>query len=154
MNKSHYLFEIKRSLEANDWEYDSSVDDNVRARANGATFSMSDHIRAMVFALLSNRTPWKRIKRKEAQIDQLFDGYDAATIKTTDPELYIKGIRKEKCGNQNIKNQMTDLAYNIGVLEYLEEQYKFRLLQKGIRLQHSEEANKQNMLQCSHSLRR
>ena len=123
MNKSHYLFEIKRSLEANGWEYDSSVDDSVRARANGATFSMSDHIRAMVFALLSNRTPWKRIKRKEAQIDQLFDGYDAETIKTTAPEVYIKGIRKEKCGNQNIKKQMTDLAYNIGVLEYLEEQY-------------------------------
>lgn len=123
MNNSHYLFEIKKSLEANGWEYDSSVDDSVRARANGATFSMSDHIRAMVFALLSNRTPWKRIKRKEAEIDQLFDGYDAETIKNTDPEVYIKGIRKLKCGNQNIKKQMTDLAYNIRILEALAGEY-------------------------------
>ena len=45
---AHYLVEIKRSLEANGWVYDSTVDDNVRKRAEGATFSMSDHIRAMV----------------------------------------------------------------------------------------------------------
>ena len=89
---AHYLVEIKRSLEANGWVYDSTVDDNVRKRAEGATFSMSDHIRAMVFALLSNRTPWKRIKAKVEQIDELFDGYDAEVIKNTNPENYIQGI--------------------------------------------------------------
>ena len=120
---AHYLVEIKRSLEANGWVYDSTVDDNVRKRAEGATFSMSDHIRAMVFALLSNRTPWKRIKAKVEQIDELFDGYDAEVIKNTNPENYIQGIRKLKCGNQNIKNQMTDLSYNIRILEYLTNKY-------------------------------
>ena len=123
MDTQHYLYDLKRSLEAYGWVYDSTVDENVAARKAGHVFTMSEHIRAMVFALLSNRTPWKRIKSKVGKIDAIFNGYDPETIKNTAPEVYIAAIRKERCGNQNIKKQMEDLAYNIGVLEYLEKQY-------------------------------
>lgn len=123
MNAHHYLYDLKRSMEANGWVYDSTVDDTVALRNAGHTFTMSEHIRAMVFALLSNRTPWKRIKRKVEKIDEIFNGYNPETIKLTKPEVYTAAIRKERCGNQNIKKQMADLAYNIGVLEYLQTTY-------------------------------
>jgi len=123
MDKTHYLYDIKANLEANGWEYDSTVDDSVRARQNGKNFTLNEHIRAMIFALLSNRTPWKRIKKKIADVDAIFAGYDPETIKQTAPSEYVKAIRKIKCGNQNITNQMTDLADNIRVLQNLEAEY-------------------------------
>ncbi len=123
MELRHYLFDIKANLEANGWSYDTSVDDNVMARKSGKVFTINEHIRAMIFALLSNRTPWKRIKGKIPEIDAIFDNYDPAVIKATDPEEYISKIREIKCGNQSIKNQMYALAHNISVLERLGKQY-------------------------------
>ena len=64
MKSNHYLFDIKASLESNGWIYDTMVDDNVKARSNGKKYTINEHIRALIFALLSNRTPWKRIKSK------------------------------------------------------------------------------------------
>lgn len=123
MELRHYLFDIKANLEANGWEYDATVDDNVMDRKNGKVFTINEHIRAMIFALLSNRTPWKRIKSKISEIDAIFDNYDPMVIKGTNPEEYISKIRKIKCGNQSIKNQMYALTHNISVLERLGEQY-------------------------------
>ena len=93
------------------------------ARKSGKIFTINEHIRGMIFALLSNRTPWKRIKGKIPEIDAIFDNYDPLVIKEKDPEEYISKIREIKCGNQSIKNQMYALAHNISVLERLGNQY-------------------------------
>ena len=40
MELRHYLFDIKANLEANGWEYDTTVDDNVMDRKNGKVFTI------------------------------------------------------------------------------------------------------------------
>ena len=125
MQGKHYLQIIKDSLEANGWRYNASIDSQIARRRAGDRFSINEHIRAMVYAMLSNRVPWHRISNKVDRIDQIFGrdintgvyGYDASVLKNTDPNEYIRALRKEKCGNLNINKQMHALKYNIEVLE-------------------------------------
>lgn len=112
-----------RDLKQNHVLYDTQAVDRINARENGTEFSISDHIRGMVYSLLSCETPWERIEPNLKEIDKVFYDYDPDYIKSQDPALFTYEIKELKCGNRNIKRQMEALGDNVRVFERIEKEY-------------------------------
>lgn len=119
----HYLFEIKNYLRQHGLQYECEVDKFVKARNAGKKYSLEEHIRGLVYALLTNQTKWNRITPHLAEIDQIFFAYAPEQIKNVSGESLAKKIFSLKCGNISTKAQMKALADNIRIFEELEKEY-------------------------------
>lgn len=95
----------------------------IEQRKNGKTFSMSEHIRAMIYAMLSNNRRWEQIDENISVIDEIFFHYNSARIRSASPEYFIQELLRIKCGNRNIRNQMTALHGNIRKLERIDLEF-------------------------------
>lgn len=95
----------------------------IRQRAEGKKFSMSEHIRGLIYSLLSNNRPWEPIERNIELIDEIFFYYDKDKILETSPDYFIERLLSIKCGNRNIKNQMNALHDNIHQFEKIEKEF-------------------------------
>lgn len=95
----------------------------IQQRAEGKTFSFSEHIRGMIYSLLSNNRPWEQIEENIDQIDKIFFYYDKDKILNTSADYFTQQIQLIKCGNRNIKKQMDALHRNIHKLERIEKEF-------------------------------
>jgi hypothetical protein len=120
-----FIKEIKNFIEKNDtWNNDfKKALRNYYDRRDGRIYSFEEHLKSIIFSLLSNHRGWNHIQVREKSIDKIFFNYDSKKIQNTDPEYLVDGIKKIKCGNVNIKNQMKDLADMINVLETISNEY-------------------------------
>ena len=119
----HYLFVIKDYLENHHIEYNADAASSIKERKNGKVFVKRDHIRAMIYALLTNQTVWNRIQPFLPSIDKIFHDYDADYIKEQNPDDLAEELFYLKCGNRNTRKQMRALKSNIEVFERLEREY-------------------------------
>lgn len=119
----HYLFTIQNYLKRHHMEYDVDAITSIRDRQNGKRFSLNEHIKAMVYALMTNQTVWNRIVPSLRAIDKIFHDYDADFIKTHNPDDFAEEIFCLKCGNRSTRKQMNALKGNIEVFERLEQEY-------------------------------
>ena len=100
-------------------------------RENGGAFTVSDHIRAMVYSMLTSGASWNRVEpRIEIQtgrillIDKIFYQYDVDKLLSTDPTELVSKITAQTLGNLYIRNQMNALVnVNIKKLLALEKEY-------------------------------
>lgn len=92
-------------------------------RQRGKIFTFEDHLRGLIYSLLTNQRKWADVVPKLPQIDKLFFYYNADKILENDGSYFEDGIRKLKCGNISIKKQMEGLHYNISILKKIEKQY-------------------------------
>lgn len=120
---TEFLFSIKDYLKSRGLQYETSIDDAIAARKSGKEYSLSEHLRGLVYALLTNQTKWSRIVPHLSEIDKIFFNYDVDTIKEKPAEYFETAIRGIKCGNRNIKAQMNALHENIGILESITAKY-------------------------------
>ena len=125
MNKSEtVLSEIEKMLGAKQITCDSLTHLHwIEQRASGKHFSMSEHIRGLIYSLLSNNRPWKQIEANIEKIDEIFFEYDKDKILATNADVFIDKLQAKKCGNRNIKNQMNALHANIRKLERIEKEF-------------------------------
>lgn len=93
----------------------------VTLREHGKNFSFEEHLRALIYALLTNQRRWSDVVPKLPQIDNLFYNYDVSKIFMHDGEYFENGIRNLHCGNISIKRQMSNLQKNICTLIKIEE---------------------------------
>ena len=119
----HYLFIIKDYLEKQHIEYNADAISSIKERKKGKLFTKRDHIRAMIYSLLTNQTVWSRIQPLLPSIDKIFHDYDAEYIKAQDPDNLAEGLFYLKCGNMSTRKQMKALKGNIEVFERLEQEY-------------------------------
>lgn len=84
---------------------------------------IDNHIKAMIYSMLSNQKRWELVVPKLAQIDELFFHYNKDSILSFQPEYFENGIRLLKCGNRSTKAQMASLHSNIQVFEYIEKEH-------------------------------
>lgn len=118
------LFEIENMLKAKQITYSNLTNLTwIEERAHGGSFSMSEHIRGLIYSMLSNNRRWEEIGVHINEIDEIFFGYDKNKILATDAEVFLKKIKSIKCGNRNIKNQMNLLHTNIHKLERIEKEF-------------------------------
>lgn len=89
----------------------------VEKRNMGINFTVEEHIKGMVYALLSNQREWKQIEDNLDKIDEIFCNYKPEELKKKPPETLKRELREINCSNRSISAQMRDLNYNIDVLE-------------------------------------
>ena len=121
--KGHYLFVIQSFLKAKGLRHSSSLTRQIRERQNGREYSLSEHIKGLVYSMLSNQTKWHRIEPQLVNICNLFHDFDAERIKTTPASNFSDALFAIKCGNISTKAQMESLNDNIAVLEKIEKDY-------------------------------
>lgn len=95
----------------------------VERRAAGELFSLKDHVRGLLLALLSNQRPWLPIARAIAQIDEALLGFDPDALERADPSELTARLVELRCGNRAVAAQMRDLARNIATLRRIEEEH-------------------------------
>jgi 3-methyladenine DNA glycosylase Tag len=113
------------------WE-NTFIKKQIDRRNNNDAFSLIDHIRAMVYSMLSSGISWERVESgidintgKIIPIDEIFHQYDPEYILNCSPEQISEEIKNIHCGSQYTLKQMQALINtNIGKLKKLEEQYE------------------------------
>jgi hypothetical protein len=119
----HYLLKMKEALEAQGWIYNDSVDREVALRKDGKNYSLEDHVRAMIYAMLSSQTRWFQIQDHIAEIDKIFGHFNVAFLLSADPDKLCREIQNIKCGNRSIDAQMKAVAHNVKVLQKIANEH-------------------------------
>lgn len=112
------------------WE-NTYIRHQIDKRRDGGSFSVSEHIRAMVYAMLSSGIQWDRVAkdtdpdtRRIVPIDKAFFSYDADQILGHTPEQLRDGVKEIHCATPSTKKQMDALcSVNIPRLRDIEKQY-------------------------------
>lgn len=112
----HYLTE-------NGVRYNDSISAMVVRRNQGDVFSFTEHLSALIYAMLTNQTKWSRIVPHLREIDELFFHYDPEKIKQYPGRYFSEGVFKLKCGNISTTSQMENLSHNIHTLEKITNEY-------------------------------
>lgn len=118
-----FLEDIKCYLESRGLRYADTISDAIADRKTGKTFDFSAHLKGLIYALLSNQTPWNRIVPHLPMIDDLFFDYDSEKIKATEVFYFTDKVFEFRCGNKSTRAQMNSLHENIALLEKISMQY-------------------------------
>lgn len=92
------------------------IQHQAQRRRNGATFTLVDHLRAMVYSMLSAGITWERVESgidlttgRLLPIDEAFHDYDPNYLVYCDPAALRDRIRALHCASQYTMKQMTAL---------------------------------------------
>lgn len=118
-----YLFAMQEYLSKEGKLYPSEAVLKVKAGEKGEKHSLSEHVKAMIYAMISNLSKWKNIEPNLQKIDMIFNDFDVDYIKEHDPADFILQIQNIKCGNIKIKSQMEALKDNINIFEHVASEY-------------------------------
>ena len=110
-----YLSQINIDTSANNYK--------LLLRRNGKHYSFSEHLEGLILSLLSSQRDWAVIENNREKINNIFGNYDKEYLKTVPSEYLITSLTDIKCGNRNIKKQMSQLNKNILILEKIELEY-------------------------------
>lgn len=102
---------------------DTTILQAVEARRNGKKFSFSEHLKGLVFSLLSSQRDWSEIHANRNYIEKLFFNFDKEKIKNCDYMYFVQELKAKKLANRAINQQMKTLRQNIEVLELIEMEY-------------------------------
>jgi hypothetical protein len=119
---------VQDSLTAVGVSYEQIVEEfgQVRAwevRESGGHFTVRDHIRGLVLALLSAQRPWGPIARNIRSIEKIFLDYDKEKLIKTLPSYFVSEMSKIRCGNRRIVRQMNSLAKNIETFDKIDTEF-------------------------------
>lgn len=101
------------------WE-NTFIKHQIDRRNAGEKFNIQDHIRAMVYSMISSGAPWKRVEEsldpvtgKITNLDKVFQNYDLEFLQNQSPDQLIRLIAG--CQFQSIytKAQMESLRTNL-----------------------------------------
>ena len=122
MNKG---VEILRALEKyyNNPKTKEEFDEQFKPYNPQKPYTLSDHIRCMILAMLSANRPWGPIEAHLKELDEIFFHYDAKKLKAADPEELASKVKAIRCGNRNILKQMQALKHNIEFLEKIQKEH-------------------------------
>lgn len=70
----------------------------VERRADGEQFSLKDHVRGLLLALLSNQRPWLPIARAMEQIEGALLGFDPDALEHAAPSELMARLVELRCG--------------------------------------------------------
>lgn len=112
------------------WE-ESFIKRQIDKRNRGELFSVTDHIRAMVYSMLSSGISWNRVAKDiqpdtkcVTSVDEIFYDYDAEQLLNCTPEQLRDAAKSINCGTQSTLKQMEALlSVNIPKLLKLEKEY-------------------------------
>lgn len=108
----------------------------IDARNNGAVFSVKDHIRAMVYSMLSAGAAWNRIADsvdiatgRIMDVDKIFDDYVPELLLRYSPEQLRDRLKEIRCASQFTLKQMKALI-NVNIKKLLEIEREYGTIDK------------------------
>lgn len=116
------FFRIKDYLKVNGIA-DIDKESKMQLRAEGKSFSTEEHIKGLIYSLLSAQTVWANIEKNFKNIDNLFGGYLIDEIRKHDATYYVEGLKKIRCGSRSTHAQMNALHENISTIEKIINEY-------------------------------
>lgn len=114
---------IRSQLEINDIPYINHAMDHLEETPARRLPTFDEHIRALIYSLLSNQTKWINIAPKLPLVDSLFFGYAKGKIFEQPASYFYEGLFALKCGNISTRKQMEGLHENIRILEKIEREH-------------------------------
>lgn len=118
-----FLFQMRDYLEQTGQLYSTTLPKLMEERRVGKIFDFSEHLKGLIYALLSAQTKWYRIAPNLPDIDRLFSNYDTKAILLHKSSYYINGIKALKCGSLCTNRQMEALHGNIHIMRQIEEEF-------------------------------
>lgn len=113
------------------WE-NTFIKHQIDKRNRNEHFTISDHIRGMVYSMLSSGIAWSKLKNgidietgEIVTIDEIFHGYDHEHILCQSPTVLKNKIQKLKYASPYTRRQMEALI-NINIPKLIEIQRKYR----------------------------
>ena len=119
---AEWLHTLREWLEGKGF-YLAPVVDRVKERKAGKHYTESEHLRAMVYSMLSNQRRWTGIQDHTEEIDHIFFGFNVDKVMNADSSSFVEQLRSIKCGNRDIKKQMAALSGNIAVMRKIAGKY-------------------------------
>ena len=114
---------IRDYLQERGLGYNTSLAAEIRRREEGKQYGIADHIRGIVYSMLTNQTKWYRVEPHLPEIDELFFDYDPELILQMPPAKFYEGLRQLKCGNISTRAQMEVLPDNVRTLRQIEQDF-------------------------------
>lgn len=119
---------IKKTLNDINYDYEGEIIKfgqvtSVDKRNDGQKFSIDEHLRGLILAMLSSHRPWGPIADNIDEINKIFFNFDKTRIFNTNKNLFVQKLTQIKCGNLSIRKQMDSLNYNIQTMEKIEDEY-------------------------------
>ncbi len=97
------------------WE-NTHVKKQIEKREQGKHFTISDHIRGMVYAMLSSGISWERVEKdidestgRILSIDKIFQNYDADILLSCSVETLKEEIKVQRLAGISTNNQLKGL---------------------------------------------
>lgn len=97
------------------WE-NTHVKKQIEKREQGEHFTISDHIRGMVYAMLSSGISWERVEKdidestgRILSIDKIFHNYDVDTLLSCSVETLKEEIKVQRLAGISTNNQLKGL---------------------------------------------
>lgn len=122
MNKEVVL-RIKEYLKENGIADTDGNKSNSQLRAEGKSFTLSEHVGGMILALISGQNKWYRVERQLENIKKLFCDYEADEILKHDGDYYFKGLQRLGANGRFAERQMAEVCHNVKVLKSIESEY-------------------------------
>lgn len=112
------------------WEH-TFIKKQIDKRNNNGLFTISDHIRAMVYSMLSSGSIWDRLAKEAdietgyiTRVDTIFHNYSPTELLKCSPEQLQEELQENHLAHQYIAKQMEALlTVNIPKLMKFEEEY-------------------------------
>lgn len=99
----------------------------IEKREKGLPFTLSDHVRAMVYSLLSSFNEWNKIESNKDEIDKIFCNFDIHRLLhklKEKSDFFEKELKSIKCGTQSMRRQIAVLPGNIELLQKIQKKGK------------------------------
>ena len=130
LKMDEYLKDILRQDSSKLWE-NTFTKRQIDKRKGGGMFSLRDHIRAMVYSMLSYGTVWDRISSDTesetgyiSSVDEIFCNYEPEKLLKCSPEQLRDKLKEIRCASQYTRKQMEALiSVNIPKLMEFKKSY-------------------------------
>lgn len=120
---ANVVYDVKRYIEKNNLAHLDNEKSKMQLRSEGKIFSLQEHVKGIIYSLLSAQTVWANIEKNMPMIDMLFFDYDIKKIKQYDYTYYVDGLAKLRCRSRLTNAQMKQLHNNIDTIEKIVADY-------------------------------
>ena len=128
--EQHLKEELLKHTPEKLWE-ESFIKRQIERRQNGKAFTTTDHIRAMVYSMLSSGMSWDKVAKNMnpetkciTSVDKIFCDYDLEQLLKLTPTQLRDSIKEIHCATQSTLKQMEALlTVNVPKLLSIEKTY-------------------------------
>ncbi|HEX5011124.1 MAG TPA: hypothetical protein VFY71_12060 [Planctomycetota bacterium] len=92
-------------------------------RASRELIPLTDHLRALILAMLAAHRPWRTIARRLGQLELVFGLYKPDELEQLAPQQLVVEVEALGCGNARLGRQMESIRPNLETMRRIERTF-------------------------------